>query len=200
MSPNPQQPTSGQTEARPARAKAFATPLAHTEGALHTASSFMCGRLGVSRSGYDYWRFRPESATAQRREELKSLIEKAFDMSDGPYGHRRIQAQLRRWGVAAGVELFRRLMRELGLVPCQPGSTFEALQLTRPARAGNYLAHRGHSMAVGEANSWPPTGRTHWPLTAEFPRMYHLSLGPAEACLGASSHLQLNGQAAVART
>jgi putative transposase len=81
---------------------------------------FMCGRLGVSRSGYYDWRSRPESATAQRREELKLLIEKAFDMSDSTYGHRRIQAQLHRWGVAAGVELVRRLMRELGLVPCLP--------------------------------------------------------------------------------
>ncbi|MEV0227855.1 IS3 family transposase [Streptomyces sp. NPDC050704] len=81
---------------------------------------FMCGRLGVSRSGYYDWRSRPESATAQRREELKVLIEKSFDMSDSTYGHRRIQAQLHRWGVAAGVELVRRLMRELGLVPCLP--------------------------------------------------------------------------------
>jgi hypothetical protein len=43
---------------------------------------FMCGRLGVSRSGLYDWRSRPESATAQRREELKLLIKKAFDMSD----------------------------------------------------------------------------------------------------------------------
>ncbi|MBD9730096.1 IS3 family transposase [Streptomyces caniscabiei] len=81
---------------------------------------FMCGRLGVSRSGYYDWRSRPESATAQRREELKLLIEKAFEMSDSTYGHRRIQAQLHRWGAAAGVELGRRLKRELGLVPCLP--------------------------------------------------------------------------------
>ncbi|WP_086019270.1 IS3 family transposase [Streptomyces ipomoeae] len=81
---------------------------------------FMCGRLGVSRSGYYDWRSRPKSATAQRREELKLLIEKAFDMSDSTYGHRRIQAQLHRWDVAAGVELVRRLMRELGLMPCLP--------------------------------------------------------------------------------
>ncbi|MGW6484842.1 IS3 family transposase [Streptomyces sp. NPDC055059] len=81
---------------------------------------FMCRRLGVSRSGYYDWRSRPESATAQRRDELKLLIKKAFDVSDGTYGHRRIQAQLDRWDVTAGLELVRRLMRELGLEPCQP--------------------------------------------------------------------------------
>jgi putative transposase len=63
---------------------------------------FMCGRLGVSRSGYYDWRSRPESATAQRRDELKLLITKAFDMFDGTHGHRRIQAQLDRWGVRRG--------------------------------------------------------------------------------------------------
>ncbi|MDX3714742.1 transposase [Streptomyces europaeiscabiei] len=52
---------------------------------------FMCSRLGVSRSGYYDWRSRPESATARRREELKLLVEKAFDMSDSTYGHRRIR-------------------------------------------------------------------------------------------------------------
>ncbi|MFJ2561211.1 MULTISPECIES: IS3 family transposase [unclassified Streptomyces] len=80
---------------------------------------FMCGRLGVSRSGYYDRRSRPESATAQRRGGLKLLVEKAFDMSGGTYGHRRIQAQLDRWGTTAGLELVRRLMRELSLEPCQ---------------------------------------------------------------------------------
>ncbi|WP_406164425.1 IS3 family transposase [Streptomyces sp. NBC_00996] len=92
---------------------------------------FMCGRLGVSRSGYYDWRARPETATGQRRDELKLLIEKAFDMSDSTYGHRRIQAQLHRWGVTAGLELVRRLMRELGLEPCQPRP--KRFSLTRAA-------------------------------------------------------------------
>ncbi|WP_406190590.1 IS3 family transposase [Streptomyces sp. NBC_01017] len=78
---------------------------------------FMCERLGVSTSGYYDWRGRPKSATAQRREELKLLIKKAFDDSDSTYGYRRIHAQLHRWGHAAGPELVRRLMRELGLEP-----------------------------------------------------------------------------------
>ena len=81
---------------------------------------FMCERLGVSKSGYYDWRSRPDSATAQRREELKLLIQKAFEASDSTYGYRRVHAQLARWDVTAGLELVRRLMRALGLVPCQP--------------------------------------------------------------------------------
>jgi putative transposase len=80
----------------------------------------MCGWLRVSRSGFYDWRSRPESATARRRNDLKLLIAKAFTDSDGTYGYRRVAAQLARWGVAAGLELVRAIMRELGLVPCQP--------------------------------------------------------------------------------
>jgi putative transposase len=84
------------------------------------AVTLMCRWVGVSKSGYYEWRSRPESGTAKRREELKLLIQKAFDDSDGTYGHRRVWAQLARWGVRAGLELVRALMRELGLVACQP--------------------------------------------------------------------------------
>jgi len=81
---------------------------------------FMCERLDVSKSGYYNWRGRPDSATAQRRDELGLLVTKVFDMSDSTYGYRRIHAQLLRWDVNVGPELVRQLMRELGLVPCQP--------------------------------------------------------------------------------
>jgi transposase InsO family protein len=43
-----------------------------------------------------------------------------FEDSDGTYGYRRITAQLARSGIAAGAGLVRQLMRELGLVACQP--------------------------------------------------------------------------------
>src|SRR5258708_39873262 len=46
--------------------------------------------------------------------------QKAFDDSDGTYGSRRITLQRARWGIRAGAELVRRLMRALGLVACQP--------------------------------------------------------------------------------
>ena len=80
----------------------------------------MCRWLGVSKSGFYEWRTRPDNATAKRQEKLKLLIARAFEDSDGTYGYRRIAEQLARWGVAAGAELVRRLMRALGLVACQP--------------------------------------------------------------------------------
>jgi transposase InsO family protein len=80
----------------------------------------MCSWLGVSRSGFYEWATRPESATAIRRQELSLMIVKAFEDSDSTYGHRRIHAQLARWGVRASLELVRALMRALDLRPCQP--------------------------------------------------------------------------------
>jgi putative transposase len=90
-----------------------------TSGAA-PAITLMCRWLEASKSGYYEWRSRPESATAKRRGELKLLIKKAFDDSDGTYGYRRVWWQLARWDVRAGLELVRALMRELGLVACQP--------------------------------------------------------------------------------
>jgi transposase InsO family protein len=75
---------------------------------------------GVSTSGYYGWRDRPASATARRREELKRLIGAVFEDSDGTYGYRRVHAALVRQGERCSLELIRALMRELGLVSCQP--------------------------------------------------------------------------------
>lgn len=80
----------------------------------------MCAWTAVSKSGFYEWRNRPLSATARRREDLKVLIAKAFEDSDGTYGYRRLTAQLARWGHPASPELVRDLTRELGLVACQP--------------------------------------------------------------------------------
>ena len=80
----------------------------------------MCEWLEVSKSGFYEWRSRPQSATARRREELGLLIRKAFEDSDGTCGCRRLAAQLARWGIEAGAGLVRKVMRELGLVACQP--------------------------------------------------------------------------------
>ncbi|MGB6455965.1 MAG: IS3 family transposase [Streptosporangiaceae bacterium] len=80
----------------------------------------MCRWMEVSRSGFYEWRKAPESATARRRGMLALIVMKSFGESDGTYGYRRVHADLVAWGVAAGPELVRSVMRELGLEPCQP--------------------------------------------------------------------------------
>ena len=80
----------------------------------------MCAWLEVSKSGFYDWKSRPESGTVKRQERLRLLIRKIFEDSDGTYGYRRVAWQLARQGTVAGAELVRKLMRELGLVACQP--------------------------------------------------------------------------------
>lgn len=80
----------------------------------------MCTWLEVSASGFYEWRDRPASATAARRDRLAALIRTIFDDSDQTYGYRRIHAALARQGDHCCPELVREIMRELGLVPCQP--------------------------------------------------------------------------------
>lgn len=80
----------------------------------------MCMWLEVSKSGYYEWRSRPESAAAARRELLKIKIKALFEANDETYGYRRIHAALVRGGEQVSDELVRQLMRDLGLVPCQP--------------------------------------------------------------------------------
>jgi len=110
----------------------------------------MCEWLEVSSSGYYEWRGRPASATAARRDRLKLLIGAAFDGSDGTYGHRRVHAQLARWGEQASPELVRALMRQLGLVACQP----------RPWR---------HSLTVADAAAAPIPDLVRREFTARAP-------------------------------
>jgi transposase InsO family protein len=94
--------------------------LATCGGRYEFSVSFMCVRLHVSRSGFYEWRDRRVSATAQRRADIGALVTLSFTESDETYGYRRVHAELVRWNVACSPELVRSIMRELGLVPCQP--------------------------------------------------------------------------------
>ena len=105
----------------------------------------MCGWLGVSKSGYYDWRTRPESATAQRRELLKIKIKTLFEANGEEYGYRRMHAALVRGGEQAGDELVRQLMRELGLVPCQPRPWRHSLTEQGPAGPIPDLVNRDFS-------------------------------------------------------
>jgi putative transposase len=98
----------------------FMHSLATGDGLYEYSVVFMCARLRVSRSGFYEWRDRAISATAQRRADITGLIELSFVESDETYGYRRVHAELARWGVVCSPELVRSIMREQGLVPCQP--------------------------------------------------------------------------------
>ena len=80
----------------------------------------MCVWAKVSRSGYYEWHGRGPSPTALRRRRLSALVQWSFLDSDGTYGYRRVHAHLARLGQHADPETIRLLMRELGLVACQP--------------------------------------------------------------------------------
>ena len=120
-----------------------------TPAARPLPRSRACARGWKYRSqGIYEWRSRPESATAKRREELKLLVRKAFDDSDGTYGHRRVWAQLARWGVRAGARAGPGPDAELGLVACQPRPWRPAT--TRQGQAGPVpdLVNRDFTAAV----------------------------------------------------
>jgi putative transposase len=98
----------------------FMHSLVAGDGVYEFPVVFMCVRLRVSRSGFYEWRERTISATAQRRIDVGRLVELSFAESDETYGYRRVHAELVRWDVDCSPELVRSVMRELGLVPCQP--------------------------------------------------------------------------------
>jgi putative transposase len=111
--------------------------------------TLMCLWLSISRSGFYDWRSRPVSAAAARRSELRLLIRHVFDASDQTYGHRRVHADLGRGGVDVGLELVRRIMRELRLVPCQPRPyrlSLTSQDANQPAIAD--LVHRDFTAAA----------------------------------------------------
>ena len=80
----------------------------------------MCRWLTVSTSGFYHWASRPQSATFARRQALIGRIQHFFEESEGTYGYRRIHADLVEENTECSPELVRQIMRQVGLVACQP--------------------------------------------------------------------------------
>jgi transposase InsO family protein len=80
----------------------------------------MCAWLAVSTSGFYHWLSRPTSATASRRAALTARVQHFFTASDETYGYRRIHADLADEHTECSPELVRQIMRDEGLVACQP--------------------------------------------------------------------------------
>jgi putative transposase len=119
----------------------------------------MCRWLGVGRPSFNEWRTRPLSAAAMRRDELRLIIAKSFDDSDGTYGYRRVHADLAAWGVACGLELVRKLMRDIascrvsrGRPDPGPGRAGLHRRCSGPQGDITYISRPGKDGCI-----WPPS-------------------------------------------
>ena len=75
----------------------------------------ICSILEVSRSGYYFWKCRPESKQKQSDKELLVLMQEIHTMSRGTYGSPRMTAQLKSEGFICSKNRVARLMRIAGL-------------------------------------------------------------------------------------
>jgi len=77
--------------------------------------SWMCGALGVSRSGFHAWLTRPPSARARIDEVVGARVRASFMLSDRTYGARRVWRDVLAEGFVCGQHKIERLMRLQGL-------------------------------------------------------------------------------------
>ena len=79
-----------------------------------------CRWLAVSRSGYYDWARAGSTMAARRRRTLAGLVAEVHAHSRQTYGARRVMVSLRRSGWPVSRRLVGQLLREQGLVACQP--------------------------------------------------------------------------------
>ena len=77
--------------------------------------AWMCGALGVSRSGFHGWLTRAPSQRARDDEHMGTKVRASHVGSDRTYGARRVWHDLLADGMSCGLHRVERLMRELGL-------------------------------------------------------------------------------------
>lgn len=77
--------------------------------------SWMCGRLGVSRSGFYAWLRRKPSRRALEDRRLSAKVVSSFRANRGVYGSPRMVDELRADGESVGRRRVARLMKESGL-------------------------------------------------------------------------------------
>ena len=77
--------------------------------------AWMCGALGVSRSGFHAWLTRAPSQRARDDERMGTKVRASHVGSDRTYGARRVWHDLLADGMSCGLHRVERLMRQLGL-------------------------------------------------------------------------------------
>ncbi len=76
---------------------------------------WLCGALGVSRSGFHAWLVRPPSARTRSDVAIGAQVRASFVDSDRSYGARRVWHDVLAQGIACGLHRIERLMRSQGL-------------------------------------------------------------------------------------
>jgi putative transposase len=77
--------------------------------------SWICGALGVSRSGFHAWLTRAPSARSRSDEEIGAKVRASFMGSDRTYGARRVWHDVLADGISCGLHRIERLMRQQAL-------------------------------------------------------------------------------------
>jgi len=78
-------------------------------------AAWLCGALGVSRSGFHAWLTRPPSARARSDETLVAKVRASFIASDRTYGARRVWHDMLAEGISCGLHRIERLMQSQAL-------------------------------------------------------------------------------------
>ena len=79
-------------------------------------AGWLCGALGVSRSGFYAWLTRPPSQRSRSDEGLAGKVRTSFLASDRTYGARRVWHDVLSEGISCGLHRIERLMRQQGLI------------------------------------------------------------------------------------
>ena len=93
-----------------------------------------CEILRVCRSEYYDYLNRPKSNAQIEREALEGFVVEKFELHKGRYGHRRINRELRRDGIAVGEKRVLAVMRRLGL---QAKGTARKHRRAKPVEKGD---------------------------------------------------------------
>jgi putative transposase len=78
-------------------------------------AAWLCGALGVSRSGFHAWLTRPPSARSRSDETLVAKVRASFIASDRTYGARRVWHDMLADGISCGLHRIERLMQSQAL-------------------------------------------------------------------------------------
>lgn len=103
---------------------------------------WLCGWLGVSRSGYYDWLKRSASARQRQDEQLIESISEIHERSRGTYGSPRVHVALKNQGHTVGRKRVERLMRSQGLQG-------RVTQVTRKAPGFKRFKQAGENLRLG---------------------------------------------------